>query len=181
MPPEFRYLSEREFDRLLRYVDDPVAAALFELLFSTGMRVGEAFAFPPNRITAQRVVIRRQMHRGGRIGPTKNRKERSTILMNRGSEAARSWLKQDHERIRDRPFNRILKAASERAFPGDPTKAVSVHDLRHSFAVHLVAECDVSVDWVARLLGDSVTVAERYYLRFLASDEDLERILKKTL
>lgn len=181
VPPEFRYVTEREFDRILKRVDDPAAAALFELLFSTGMRVGEAFAFPPNHISAQRVLVRRQMLRGGKIAQTKNRKERSTILMGRGVEAAKVWLKQDHASLRDSVYNRILKKAAREAFPGDSSKHLSVHDLRHSFAVHLVAECDVTVDWVAKLLGDSVTVAERYYLRFKASDENLDRILKKTL
>lgn len=181
MPPEFRYVTEREFDRILKRVNDPVAAALFELLFSTGMRVGEAFAFPPNHISSQRVLIRRQMLRGGKIAQTKNRKERSTILMGRGVEAAKLWVKQDLSVLRDVVYNRILKKAAREAFPGDTSKHLSVHDLRHSFAVHLVSECDVTVDWVAKLLGDSVTVAERYYLRFKASDENLDRIIKKTL
>jgi integrase len=181
VPPEFRYVTEKEFDRILKRVDDPVAAALFEFLFSTGMRIGEAFAFPPNHLSAQRVLVRRQMLRGGKIAQTKNRKERSTILMGRGVEAAKLWMKQDMGALRDVVFNRVLKRAARQVFPGDDSKHISVHDLRHSFAVHLVSECDVTVDWVAKLLGDSVTVAERYYLRFKASDENLDRILKKTL
>jgi integrase len=181
VPPEFRYVTEKEFDCILKRVDDPVAAALFEFLFSTGMRIGEAFAFPPNHISSQRVLVRRQMLRGGKIAQTKNRKERSTILMGRGVEAAKLWVKQDLSALRDVVYNRALKKAAMQAFPGDTSKHISVHDMRHSFAVHLVSECEVTVDWVAKLLGDSVTVAERYYLRFKASDENLDRILKKTL
>jgi site-specific recombinase XerD len=54
---------------------------------------------------------------------------------------------------------------------------VTVHDLRHSFAVHMLVDHNQSVKRIARLLGNSESVCEKYYLNFVFEDDTLDSLV----
>jgi integrase len=178
--PKFRYVTAPEFEAIMNYVEGPYYAAFFRVLFYSGMRTGEAFAFPPNVHRDGTIRVMRQMLRTLEIRPTKSRKERSTLLLDDGREAMSIWLSAPKEQLRGSHFRAILRRAARKAFPSAESKWVSPHDLRHSFAVHMLTECGVSIDMIAKLLGNSVQVCQDYYLNFAPSDEVLLTLLVKT-
>jgi integrase len=50
------------------------------------------------------------------------------------------------------------------------------HDLRHSYAIHMLEKVEVSLTMVAKLLGDSIQVVEQYYAGFALGEEGLRSV-----
>jgi integrase len=177
--PEFCYLTWEEFQQVLPHVEDEECKDLFMFLFGTGCRLGEGFAFPGNACTDRGVVrITKQVRYDGSVFLPKNRKQRTTLLLPECRERGMRWVAYGPKaEMHKRKFDTILKLAAQKAFPGRPDKWVTPHDLRHSFAVHMLQIRRTSISMVAKLLGDSVTVTEDYYLNFALHDEVIESLL----
>ena len=71
----------------------------------------------------------------------------------------------------------LINAA--RAVFKDPKKQISPHSLRHSYCIHLI-DRGVSLDKVAKLIGDSIKTTEEYYTGFIVSDNEVD-IVKKVI
>jgi integrase/recombinase XerD len=163
-------LAPEEVDRFLATIDPGSPRglrdrALFELIYSCGLRISEAADLSFNRLYLKERVIRV-------IG--KGRKER---LVPFGEEAAR-WLSRYIEE--GRPA--LAKARSDRVFLNQAGKGISrkgiwkrfdglrdasgvtakVHTFRHSFATHLLAG-GADLRTVQELLGHSDIATTQIY------------------
>jgi integrase/recombinase XerC len=154
--------------------DDPVPRAvalrdraLLELLYGSGLRVGEAMGLPLERVDLRR----------GRVSVTgKGAKEREVPLSEPAIDAIAAWLADGRgllaraderavfvnrrgDAMGSRDARRIVERYGARLMPG---RHVTPHTLRHSYATHLL-EGGADIRAVQELLGHaSVATTQRY-------------------
>jgi integrase len=174
-----KYLSLPEFNKAVKHLDD-TDALLATIAFHSGMRVGEIFAIQKSDVLAPgRIKVNKQMLRDGTIAEPKVGKERRTYINSQdGRDAIGTWVKvplDERREFRNRRFSELISAACQKAFKDDKDKHVTFHDLRHSFAIHMLG-LGTSMSNVAQLLGDSIQVTEMFYTGFNMSDESLDSL-----
>ena len=154
--------------------DDPRAVAValrdravLELLYGSGLRVGEVAG-----LTVERV----DLSRGRVLVRGKGDKEREVPMSDYAIEAIDAWLRRGRPRLADagsdalffngkprpmgtRDIRRVVERYGARLLPG---RRVTPHTLRHSFATHLL-EGGADIRAVQELLGHaSVATTQRY-------------------
>jgi integrase len=179
--PKFRYLTRDEFSKVMRSAEFArEAAALYTVLFYSGARLSESFAFRPEHLRRNSLTIASQAHLGGTgERPTKTGRVRRTVLFDEGVEAFHEWTQADTSPFNRTSLSKHFRAACKKLFPKRPDKWCSAHDLRHSYAVMCLTEHDISISAIAKLLGNSVTVCETYYLNFIAEDDFISSVVTK--
>lgn len=156
-------LSQSEIARLLNSIENVKHKTMLMLAYSSGVRVGELVKLRPEDIDAERRLIH---VRGG-----KGRKDRVTIL----SDTALRQLKVYQSKYRPaewlfegeepgKPYAiRSAQAAFEQAVKrAGIVKPVSIHDLRHSFATHML-ENGTDLRYVQALLGHESSKTTEIY------------------
>ncbi len=141
--------------------------ALFEVLYSTGLRVSELVSLNRDSIDASRGLVRTW---------GKGSKERVVPIGSKAQEAVRFYLKRMEKqlssfdgdalflnargrRLSDRSVRRLLKEALSQTGQWRP---LSPHGLRHSFATHLLAS-GADLRSIQELLGHaSLSTTQRY-------------------
>lgn len=178
-----RYTNFDDLKKLMTLIQDKDLVNLYYTLYSTGVRLGEAFVISSRDIKANNTIyIQNQMTEKKEIREIKNKKFHHTLILNEGLKYVKQWAALTRERkaeLRTRCQHPLLKAVRS-AYPGDVEKQVSCHDLRHSFVIHLL-DRGVPLDKCAKLIGDSIKTVEQYYAGFIATDNEINfvtRILK---
>ena len=162
------YLSEAEIVELIGKLDDPYRT-IVAVAFYTGLRKGEIFGLEPHDIKAENTLnIVRQITVKGETKKPKNRKARKAFVLPGGMEWVRRWLEMKTGVGRSNRVNGKIRDA------GVP---IRFHDLRHSYAVHLIGK-GATLEWVARSMGHSTDVCERYYAGFVLTDDAITLMQK---
>jgi len=167
-------LSGEEISKLLSSVANVKHKAILMLTYSAGLRVGEVVKLKLEDIDAERKLIH--------VHGAKGRKDRYTLL----SEAAveklnlylasyqpEKWLfsgKNEDSHLTIRSVEKIFDNACKGA---GITNDVSVHNLRHSFATHLL-ESGIDLRYIQELLGHKSSKTTEIYTH--VSNKDLSRI-----
>jgi integrase len=192
--------SESEFLSIIQNIEIPESVKnhkediqnLFYTLFYSGMRLGEAFALfsekqpdpktglPLNCLTGNQITLDSQMLKDTKkITITKTGNRRAAYVIQNNYERVKAWADLDRptkEKLRDVEFSRIIKKAGRATFPKDFKKQnLRTHDCRHSYAVHLL-NSGVSISLIAKSLGNSVLVCEKYYLGYSLQPEGIQMI-----
>ena len=153
----------------------------FEVLFYTGVRIGEALFLNPECVNGRLVSVSRQIRRDGKVGLRKNKKPYIGIVLPNGIGALNEWVNcDDHGLIPRNDIAKIMKAACKKAFPNQPRKWLTAHDLRHCFAILLLTKHQMNISTVARLIGDSVIITEKHYASFIQNDDFTNSVLATT-
>jgi integrase/recombinase XerD len=167
-------LSAEEVRRFLRCLSSPKHRALAMLIYSAGLRVGEAV-----RLRVEDLDLdRRLVHvRGG-----KGRKDRYTLLSDVAVVAVATY-RQTHPvgpyLFPGQRFDRPLTARSVQHIVARARKAAGIekrltpHTLRHSFATHLL-EKGTDIRYIQELLGHASTKTTEIYTH--VSKRKLSRI-----
>jgi len=167
-------LSRGEVKSLLGAVKDPKHRAVMMVLYSAGLRVGEALRLRVQDIDSERGLI---FVRDG-----KGRKDRMVMLAQVTLEELRSYarLERPHHWLfpgerRDRHLNpqTVQRAVRMAAKAAGIKKKVTPHTLRHSFATHLLEE-GTDLRYIQRLLGHKKSTTTEIYTH--VADRDLGRI-----
>lgn len=163
------FINESDFKTGMKRIDDEWERALFETLFYTGMRLGEAFALNELKIRKDHIYVDSQVDIHGKLRHTKNRKSRRAFVPKSALPIVRRWLQlKDQKGVNRVTINKHFK----KIFPH-----LTIHDLRHSYAIRLLSK-GVPMAHVAQSLGNSVRVCEEYYVGYELSDESIELIKK---
>ena len=146
-------LSRDEVARFLARIRHPKHRAVVLLIYSAGLRVGEAVRLRPEDLDVDRGLIRVRRGKGG--------KDRYTLLSTRAVEAVRiyrsafpsgPWLfpgSRPGRHYTTRSVQRVIERAAAEA---GILKKVTPHTLRHSFATHLL-EAGTGLRFIQELLG----------------------------
>lgn len=168
-------LSQEEVGRLLGAVRNVKHRAILMVVYSSGLRVGEAVRLRVEDIDAGRLMIR---VRGG-----KGRKDRLTVLSAVALDILRlycrlyrprKWLfpgAREGSHLSARSVQNVVENARRRA---GITKSFSTHALRHSFATHLL-ESGTDLRYIQELLGHKSARTTQIYTH--VTRRDLARIV----
>jgi integrase len=155
-------------------------ADFISALFCTGMRIGEAIGIESHDFNKTKcyIRVRQQLKQDGSISETKNKKERKSIIIKSGIKEVENWILLDKTHFNRYQAAKYLSKKTKEIFK-DKNKQISLHGLRHSYAIHLLRVVEASISTVALFLGDSIKTTEDYYIDFVASDETIDSVLKK--
>lgn len=162
--PKERYLTREEIGRLLDAAQVPHIKLAITLLLSTAGRVGAILDLTWDRVDLDRGIINL------RLADSATRKGRAIVPINRGLRAALSSAKEaalsdyvvEYAAGRVASIRKGFTTAVDRAGLAD----VTIHTLRHTAAVHMVAE-GIPIEKVGQFLGHSnVAITYATYARF---------------
>lgn len=175
-----RHVTWKEFQQILASVQDETLKSLYITLFSTGCRMGEVFVLKPRDLKANGTIyIHKQLRRDMEISDIKNSTPHHTIILEEGQEAFLKWAEFDDKESYRKKSEHPLMIAAKKTFK-DKDRHISPHDLRHSYAIHMLG-LGVPLDRVAKLLGDTVRTVEEHYAGFVMQDAEVDfvkRIIK---
>ena len=167
-------LSRSEIKRLLDELNNPKHHAVVLVLYSAGLRIGEALRLRIQDIDSERGLI---FVRDG-----KGRKDRFVMLAEVTLKSLREyvrkerphhWLFPGERRDRHMHARTIQQAVARAARDAGIRKKVTPHTLRHSFATHLLEE-GTDLRYIQRLLGHKKSTTTEIYTH--VADRDLARI-----
>lgn len=167
-------LSRGEIKRLLAQLRTPKHRAIVLLLYSSGLRVGEALRLRVQDIDSERGLIH--------VRDGKGRKDRMVMLADVALEELRRywqiershhWLFPGERRDRHLHQRTVQRAISMAARDAGLRKKVTPHTLRHSFATHLLEE-GTDLRYIQRLLGHKKSTTTEIYTH--VANRDLARI-----
>lgn len=140
---------------------------------STGLRLGEIFALEPHHLVGRTIKIAGQRDEKFILRKTKNRKDRRTLVLKEGQGWLSKWFA-----IPD-AVKRELRLVCHSRLIGTllDRKDLCFHDLRHSYAIHLISH-GASMTMVAQSLGNSVKVCEQHYVGHMLQDESIEMLAR---
>jgi len=166
-------MSPEEVKAVLRSLNNVKHKAILSLIYSAGLRVGEALSLKLTDIDSQRMKVR--------VRQGKGKKDREVMLSERLlSELRVYWRKYQPkvylfegpggEQYSASSVQRVFKKALARA---KVTKPATVHTLRHSFATHLL-EKGVDIRYIQKLLGHKSITTTQIYTHL--TDKGMDRI-----
>ncbi len=167
-------LNRTEVKNILAAPENIKHRVMLLIVYSAGLRVSEVVSLKLSDIDRERKTI----HLRG----AKGKKDRFSLLSDRATEILEKYLDryrpacwlfpgQDPEKhISIRTAEKIFRAAREKA---GVKKDVSIHDLRHAFATHLL-EAGTDLAHIQKLLGHSNIKTTMIYIH--VRQDDLIRI-----
>lgn len=196
--------NEQEFLNLVENIETPLEFKqytteiknLFYTLYYTGLRLGEAFAIFSERkkdpktgrdlnfLDENQIVVNSQMIKDTKkMTSTKTGNMRRAYAIQNHIEKIQAWAALDRptkEKLRKIEYSILIKKAGRLTFPRDKDTELTkqnlkAHDCRHSYAVYLL-NSGVSISLIAKSLGNSVLVCEKYYLGYALREEGIEMI-----
>jgi site-specific recombinase XerD len=155
-------LSDIEVKNVLDSITNLKHKTLLSLIYSAGLRIGEALQLRVTDIDSKRMLIH--------IKSGKGKKDRYTLLSPKFLELLRLYYKtykpkdylfegQSGNLYSTSSAQNILKKAANKA---NITKPVTLHTLRHSFATHLL-ENGTDIRYIQSLLGHNSTKTTMIY------------------
>lgn len=164
-----KYISMDRFLKGLKTCPDP-DRTMAAVAFYTGLRRSEIWGLEDHDLVGDVLKVERQIHpdakeSGGTVLP-KNRKKRKAYILPGGEEWVKRWLDMKKN------LSRFRKVVYVKQHFG-----VGLHDLRHSYAVHLIGK-GATLDWVARSLGHSRETCERDYAGHVLTDDAIDLLRK---
>lgn len=156
-------LSRKEVICIIESLSNPKHKLLLKLCYGSGLRVGELVKLKGNDIDWEKKSIRIRQGKGKKdrfsLLPNSCKNDLADFLERQGKS---SWIFTGQipgKHLSVRSAESIFTAAKKKA---GITKDVSIHDLRHAFAIHLL-ESGTSIKMIQRLLGHvSVKTTEIY-------------------
>lgn len=163
-------LSKEEVFELLSTFENLKHQTIVTCIYSAGLRISEVTTLRVRDIDSNRMIIT--------IKGTKGGKEREVMLSEKLLELLRRYYQAYKpkwylfEGIRGRPYStggvrKIFRKALEKT---GMSKQVSVHTLRHSFAVHLLAN-GTDIRYVQTLLGHNSIKTTQLYTHIVTTYE----------
>ncbi len=165
-PPQVKTLpdiiTQDELKRLLAHTRKPANITIFFTLYTLGLRLGEGLNLTVHDVDSQRQRVHIRLGKGGkdRFVPLPTTTLQSLRRFWR-THKNKNWLFPGKGNA---PMNRssVQKALKKACLAAGIHKKISPHNLRHSFATHLL-EMGVDLLSIQRLLGhQSPTTTARY-------------------
>ncbi len=155
-------LNKEQVKDILSALENIKHRTMLTLVYSAGLRCGELLNLKPGDIDSTRMLIH--------IRYAKGNKDRMTVLSEKALALLRVYYKQYKPRkwlfegVRRKKYSAaslrsVFKQAVKKA---EIPKSVRLHDLRHSFATHLL-ESGTDLRYIQTLLGHKSSVTTEIY------------------
>jgi integrase/recombinase XerD len=156
-------LSQEEVLRVLEAIDNLKHKTILMLIYSAGLRIGEAVRLKIEDVDGERKLIY--------LKSAKGKKDRYTLLSDVALENLREYFKAyrpkeylfegapGRKHIAERSVQEVFKRAAGMA---GIRKHVTVHSLRHSFATHLL-ESGIDLRYIQEVLGHASSKTTEIY------------------
>lgn len=180
-----KYWTMEEYNKFYNALDDERYRIIFNLLFFTGMRIGEALALTPANFSPYKISVehnfRRMKYKGemiNHIGPPKNKPSERSIEIPRFlynqiiNYVERIYKIKNNDRIiefaYETIYNKMKRTIAKTGLPN-----ISPHILRHSYA-NILRTCTDDIAVVSEQLGhSSPKVTLQIYTHMLPSHADV--------
>lgn len=171
--PDVKFITLNQLKGLKFPKEDEILRIAAFVAFGTGARQGELFGFSGNNEMNSGSVMRisSQRYRNWAKGDTKRRQGRHAPIVSACRWAVKAWIalpEETKKALRLFKFSEYMKDLA----------GVRWHDLRHSYAVHLLG-AGFSLEEVAKALGNSIVVCERYYAGYVLDAGTAATLAKK--
>jgi integrase/recombinase XerD len=172
-----KFLTHEEIELLREFITKLIDRTLFEVLYSSGIRVSEAVNLNWQNIDFNNKELQ--------VIAGKGNKDRTTLLSTKAILHLKQYKKsrndndewvfqsQYKQRMSKESIEQHMKALGEKAHLN---KNLTPHRLRHSFATHLL-EAGVPIDVVQKLLGHEDVSTTQVYAK--TSQENIKHFHKK--
>ncbi|TGK04032.1 integrase [Leptospira semungkisensis] len=158
-------LSRSEVEKIINGLANPKHRLLLKLCYGAGLRVSELTRLRGTDLDWERKSLRIRQGKGKKdrfsLLPLSCKKELLDVINRQG---ANTWIFQGMVPGRSlsiRSAEKIFSNAKDRA---NIKKDVSIHDLRHAFAIHLL-ESGTSIKVIQKLLGHASVKTTEIYAR----------------
>lgn len=157
-------LSKEEVQNLINQISNKKQKTVVSLIYSSGLRVGEAINMKIEDVDSKRMVLN--------IRGSKGNKDRQVPLSKKVLEMLRGYYRQyrpreylfngfgDKQKYSPTSIRAVLNRASKKA---EIKKKISPHTLRHSYATHLL-ESGIDLRYIQELLGHNDIDTTKVYL-----------------
>lgn len=169
--PVFNYIRSAELKQFLRGAP-PKLLHPVRILFFTGIRVGELYGLEKEDWKGRTLWIDRQKRKDKVVRSPKNDKKRTTVAPDCIIDDLNWWFNSSTVKNERTSLSEMIHAHCDKT----RVKHFRIHDLRHSFAMYCLQEKKIGISIIARLLGDTVSVCEAYYIGSRMSDEVVGQI-----
>ena len=178
-----RFLKEEELEAFVACLSRDIDKIAARIYFYTGLRTGELFGLEKRKIIFDQRIIKvdKQYTREGELTVPKSRKTRVAIFPTFLTGDLDRWFeipKKTRIENRDSMGRRFLDT-SRRIWGEHEIKNISPHDLRRSFAIHHIEVNKLSLTEVALLLGDTMSVVQRYYSGFAFTEDAATELARR--
>ncbi|GAB5527408.1 MAG: site-specific integrase [Roseivirga sp.] len=166
-------MSAREVSTLLNSITNVKHRTILSLIYSAGLRIGEAISLKITDIDSQRMKVK--------IRQGKGKKDREAMLSEKILKELRLYWKQYQPKtylFEGHGGAQYSASSTQKVFKrallkANISKPATVHTLRHSFATHLL-EKGVDIRYIQKLLGHkSITTTQIYTL---LTDQGMDKI-----
>ena len=180
MPPKPRktmgvaHVNEKEMLLLTKAAQDEFTKSLIICLFSTGCRIGELFGLTH---TQGSFLVVEQMREDGTMDETKTRKTRAIPVIVRYEQEVINFINLPLEikiKKRGKRWAEILTRLSLKVLG----RKITPHDLRHSYAIHLLSK-GIPIGQVALSLGNSIQVSQEHYVGYSLPADAIAQVRDK--
>lgn len=188
-PLKVRYIDFDQLEPILECLNEAKPThytvhafqVMAKMAMFTGCRIGELMALEKRDldVAARSLRVLTQIDTNEESDTPKWGKTRTVAVFDEAVKLYPEWVRVKGEiphEVRLRAA-RIFKDACKKAYPKNKDLWLKFHDLRHSFAIKNL-EMGLSIEMIARQLGNSVAVCERYYVGFVHSNTTLEQTAK---
>lgn len=179
------YVTKAELDQILVHVKDQVIDGQFYkaevftdlivTLFCAGLRISESMALTSADYRNGAINVDKQFTRYKKLKKPKRGKQGRVFVFNFGEASVRRWTETNPKDAYRYPLTKALHDACKLAFPNDQSKWLSPHDLRHSYAIHLLGQ-GASLTQVALNLRNRIEVCQKYYTGFANTEDTLDAL-----
>lgn len=168
-----RHLTLNEFNQISKRLPTRESMLIAATAFFAGLRTGEIFYLNYDNYRENFILVDGQMDRQGLERETKTRRQRRAFIIPEGRDLVMEWCKFSQKgTLRGTRISQEFKTICLSVFPSEKQKWCSIHDLRHSYAIHLVGK-GVPISLVSQSLGNSVLVCQEYYSGYSITDEGI--------
>jgi integrase len=167
-----RHLTLEQIESVVKLLPDEWKLLVWTA-FGTGCRFGELFAL--EKYFNGVVKVEWQRTKTWDRKEPKNKVIRDVPVISQSRPYLQEWMKLDPEIKKDMRKKERGSKILRHACAGALIPEVTIHDLRHSYAIHLLS-LGISLTDVARALGDGMAVVQMYYTGFAMSDSQALRL-----
>lgn len=165
---KIRYIKLIHLHKMLQHIENEDLRSATATLFATGVRLGELMALEPSDYSSGYLIINKQIRVDGTLKEPKRGKTGKVVIVAELKKYVEAFLKVKNKHILRSQLQNEVSLISHKII----NNRITVHDLRHSHAIHLLSK-GASLTLISLQLRNRIEVCQKYYSGFDHTDDTL--------